>query len=183
MLWEDYFDATWLDPYESAISKKQIKDLNKKLQKVPSHFEIHPRVKKMMSERQKMADGKINADWGFAETLSYASLTDFGTPIRLTGQDTGRGTFFHRNAVLHNQLANEDYTPLQNISDKQGRVQIFDSILSERRPLDLSTVTPLRTLSHWLFGKLSLETLLMALKRLLINLLPRLRPNGGAYLT
>ena len=135
MLWEDYFDATWLEPYESAISKKQIIDLNKKLQKVPSHFEIHPRVKKMMSERQKMADGKINADWGFAETLAYASLADFGTPIRLTGQDTGRGTFFHRNAVLHNQLANEDYTPLQNISEKQGRVQIFDSILSEEAAL------------------------------------------------
>ena len=135
MLWEDYFNATWLDPYESAISKKQIKDLNKKLQKVPSHFEIHPRVKKMMSERQKMADGKINADWGFAETLAYASLTDFGTPIRLSGQDSGRGTFFHRNAVLHNQLANEDYTPLQNISKKQGKVQIIDSILSEEAAL------------------------------------------------
>ena len=60
-----------------------------------------------------MADGKINADWGFAETLAYASLTESGVPIRLTGQDCGRGTFFHRNAVLHNQLANEDYTPLQ----------------------------------------------------------------------
>lgn len=135
ILWEDYFDANWLGPYESAISNKKIKELNKKLQKVPDHFEIHPRVKKMMSERQKMADGKINADWGFAETLAYASLTDFGTPIRLTGQDTGRGTFFHRNAVLHNQLANEDYTPLQNISENQGRVQIYDSILSEEAAL------------------------------------------------
>ena len=135
LLWDDYFDATWLDPYESAISKKHIKDLNKKLQQVPDHYEIHPRVKKMMSERQKMAEGKINADWGFAETLAYASLAEHGTPIRLTGQDTGRGTFFHRNAVLHNQLANEDYTPLQHISDKQGRVQIFDSILSEEAAL------------------------------------------------
>ena len=135
MLWEDYFDTSWHEPYESAISKKHIKDLNKKLQNIPEGFEIHSRVKKMLTERQKMADGKINADWGFAETLAFASLTEFGTSIRLTGQDTGRGTFFHRNAVLHNQLVNEDYTPLQNISEKQGRVQIFDSILSEEAAL------------------------------------------------
>ena len=135
LLWEDYFDVTWHDPYESSISKKHIKDLNKKLQHIPKGFEIHPRVKKMMDDRQKMADGKINADWGFAETLAYASLTESGVPIRLTGQDCGRGTFFHRNAVLHNQLANEDYTPLQHISEKQGRVQIFDSILSEEAAL------------------------------------------------
>ncbi len=135
MLWEDYFDSTWLDPYESAISQKHIQKLNKKLQHVPDGFEVHPRVKKMLSERQKMANDKINADWGFAETMAYASLTENGVSIRLTGQDCGRGTFFHRNAVLHNQLANEDYTPLKNISDKQGRVQIYDSILSEEAAL------------------------------------------------
>ncbi len=135
MLWEDYFDSTWLDPYESAISQKHIQKLNKKLQHVPDGFEVHPRVKKMLSERQKMANNKINADWGFAETMAYASLTENGVSIRLTGQDCGRGTFFHRNAVLHNQLANEDYTPLKNISDKQGRVQIYDSILSEEAAL------------------------------------------------
>ena len=135
MLWEDYFNVTWHDPYESSISKKHIKDLNKKLQQIPDGFELHPRVKKIMEDRQKMAVGKINADWGFAETLAYASLTKSGVPIRLTGQDCGRGTFFHRNAVLHNQIANEDYTPLQHISEKQGRVQIFDSILSEEAAL------------------------------------------------
>ncbi len=135
MLWEDYFDSTWLEPYESAISKKHIQKLNKKLQHVPDGFEVHPRVKKMLSERQKMANDKINADWGFAETMAYASLTENGVSIRLTGQDCGRGTFFHRNAVLHNQLANEDYTPLMHISDKQGRVQIYDSILSEEAAL------------------------------------------------
>ena len=135
MLWEDYFDTSWHEPYESAISKKHIKDLNKKLQKFPKDLKFILVLKKCVTERQKMADGKINADWGFAETLAFASLTEFGTSIRLTGQDTGRGTFFHRNAVLHNQLINEDYTPLQNISEKQGRVQIFDSILSEEAAL------------------------------------------------
>ncbi len=133
--WDDYLESTWLEPYESAISKKQIQKLNKKLQHVPDGFEVHSRVKKILSERQKMADGKINADWGFAETMAYASLTESGVSIRLTGQDCGRGTFFHRNAVLHNQIANEDYIPLKHISDKQGRVQIYDSILSEEAAL------------------------------------------------
>ena len=122
-------------PYESAITHKHIKKLNKKLQAVPNGFELHPRVKKMLSERQKMADGKINADWGFAETLAYASLAEQGTSIRLSGQDTGRGTFFHRHAVVHNQLVIEDYIPLQHISKDQGRVQIIDSILSEEAAL------------------------------------------------
>ncbi len=135
VLWEDYFDSSWLSPYESAITHKRIKKLNKKLQAVPNDFELHPQVKKMLSERQKMADGKINADWGFAETLAYASLAEQGTSIRLSGQDTGRGTFFHRHAVVHNQLYIKDYIPLQHISKNQGRVQIIDSILSEEAAL------------------------------------------------
>ena len=135
VLWEDYFNSSWLAPYESAITQKHIKKLNKKLQAVPKGFKLHPRVKKMLLERQKMADGKINADWGFAETLAYASLAEQGTSIRLSGQDTGRGTFFHRHAVVHNQLCIEDYIPLQHISKKQGRVQIIDSILSEEAAL------------------------------------------------
>ena len=135
VLWEDYFNSSWLAPYESAITLKHIKKLNKKLQAVPNGFELHSRVKKMLSERQKMADGKINADWGFAETLAYASLAEQGTSIRLSGQDTGRGTFFHRHAVVHNQLVIEDYIPLQHISKDQGRVQIIDSILSEEAAL------------------------------------------------
>ena len=135
MLWEDYFDSSWEAPYESSITHKHIKKLNKKLQKIPTGFEVHPRVKKMLSDRQKMANDKINADWGFAETLAYASLTEQGTSIRLSGQDSGRGTFFHRNAVLHNQLVNEDYIPLKHISKNQGKVQIIDSILSEEAAL------------------------------------------------
>ena len=135
VIWEDYFSTSWLAPYESAISHKKIKELNKKLQVVPSDFEVHPRVKKIMAERQEMATGDIDTDWGFAETLAYASLADEGNHIRLAGQDSGRGTFFHRHAVIHNQLRIEDYIPLQHISKKQGKVQIIDSILSEEAAL------------------------------------------------
>ena len=133
--WEEYFDAKWTAPYSSKIPHKKIKELNSKLQALPDAFQLHPRVIKVMAERQKMADGKINADWGFAETLAYASLAESGTSIRLSGQDCGRGTFFHRHAVLHNQLCIEDYIPLQHLNENQGKVQIIDSILSEEAVL------------------------------------------------
>jgi 2-oxoglutarate dehydrogenase E1 component len=133
--WAAYFDLEWDEPYNSSLSSDKIKKLNKKLQSLPKGFELHPIVKKVMADRNKMADGSVNADWGFAENLAYASLADSGTAIRLTGQDCGRGTFFHRHAVLHNQLQNEDYVPLKNLKKKQGKVQIIDSILSEEAAL------------------------------------------------
>ena len=133
--WEEYVGAEWTAPYSSKISHDQIKELNSKLQALPNGFELHPRVKKVMAQRQRMADGEINTDWGFAETLAYASLADGGTSIRLSGQDCGRGTFFHRHAVLHNQLCIEDYIPLQHLNENQGKVQIIDSILSEEAVL------------------------------------------------
>ena len=135
VIWEEYFDAKWTAPYSSKIPRKKIKELNSALQALPKDFELHPRVKKVMQERQKMAEGKINADWGFAETLAYASLAAEGTSIRLSGQDCGRGTFFHRHAVLHNQLHIEDHIPLQHLNENQGKVQIIDSILSEEAVL------------------------------------------------
>jgi 2-oxoglutarate dehydrogenase E1 component len=135
IIWGKYFDAKWTAPYESKISQQQIQELHTKLKALPNGFELHPRVKKVMESRQKMADGEINADWGFAETLAYASLATEGTSIRLSGQDCGRGTFFHRHAVLHNQLCIEDYIPLQHLDDDQGKVQVIDSILSEEAAL------------------------------------------------
>ena len=133
--WAPFFNQEWDDTYDSSITIKRIKQLNKKLQVIPKNFEVHARVKKIMSDRQKMAEGSINADWGFAENLAYASLADKGISIRLTGQDCGRGTFFHRHAVLHNQLKIGDYIPLKNLNPKQGKVQIIDSILSEEAAL------------------------------------------------
>jgi len=133
--WEEYFGAKWTARYTSKVSNSKITELNNKLQALPNDFELHARVRKLMEDRQKMADGKINADWGFAETLAYASLADKGTSIRLSGQDCGRGTFFHRHAVLHNQLCIEDYIPLQHLHDDQGKVQVIDSILSEEAAL------------------------------------------------
>lgn len=133
--WKKYENKNWFDSYNSKISVSKILELNDKLQKLPKGFKIHPRVQKVMDDRNKMARGELDIDWGFAETMAYATLADRGIPIRLSGQDCGRGTFFHRNAVLHNQDKVESYIPLQHLHEKQGKVQIIDSVLSEEAVL------------------------------------------------
>jgi 2-oxoglutarate dehydrogenase E1 component len=96
---------------------------------------VHPRVAKIYEERGQMAAGTIPADWGFAENLAYASLIDEGYPVRLSGQDCGRGTFFHRHAVLHNQQNGEAYIPLTKIKENQPCFKVIDSLLSEEAVL------------------------------------------------
>lgn len=134
-IWNEYKKNSWNDLYDSKVSLKKIQELNSKLQKFPSGFVIHPIVKKVMQDRNKMANLEINADWGFAENMAYATLADEGVSIRLSGQDSGRGTFFHRHAIIHNQVKQEEYIPLKKLHAKQGKVQIIDSILSEEAAL------------------------------------------------
>jgi 2-oxoglutarate dehydrogenase E1 component len=103
--------------------------------RVPEGFELHPRVEKVWEERRKMAQGDQLANWGFAENLAYATLVDAGIPVRLSGQDCGRGTFFHRHAKVHDQRTGEAYTPLQHVGEHQGAFIAIDSILSEEAVL------------------------------------------------
>jgi len=119
---------------ESGVDIAEIKRLSEKMTQLPDGFSLHPRVKKIIDDRRKMARGKLRLDWGFCETLAYASLIRTGTGLRLVGQDTGRGTFFHRHAVLHNQVDGTCYTPLEEIND-QVDVNIIDSLLSEEAVL------------------------------------------------
>jgi len=130
-VWDKFKNKTWQDPYTSSLSKENIEKLSDKILKIPKDFELHPIVKKTLDTRKKMAYGETPMDWGCAENLAYASLANDGFSIRLSGQDSGRGTFFHRHAVLHNQKRIESYTPLQHISKKQGAVTVVDSVLSE----------------------------------------------------
>ena len=133
--WSKYFHTTWDMPYDTSLTKEKLFELNAKLQKLPKNFKLHPIVVKTMKERDKMAKGEIDADWGFAEIMAYASLADIGVNVRLSGQDCGRGTFFHRHAIFHNQLTLESYIPLQNLHKTQGNVRIIDSVLSEEAVL------------------------------------------------
>ncbi|HEY5284321.1 MAG TPA: 2-oxoglutarate dehydrogenase E1 component, partial [Polyangia bacterium] len=125
----------WTAPADTAVSLAEIKRLGARLDTLPGDFELHPRVAKIVEDRRMMAVGAMPVDWGFAEVMAYASLVDQGHPVRLSGQDTGRGTFFHRHAVFLNQRNGDEYIPLQHVSDKQARFTVINSILSEEAAL------------------------------------------------
>ncbi|MCX7084177.1 MAG: 2-oxoglutarate dehydrogenase E1 component [Methylococcales bacterium] len=150
--WFKFLNTSWDTPGNTAISIDYLRFCNDRMQRLPAGFELHPRVAKVMENRRKMAAGALPLDWGFAENLAYASLLLEKHPIRITGQDVGRGTFVHRHAVLHNQLNNKTYTPLKHLDKDQGSALIFDSLLSEAGVLGFeygySTTTP-NTLVIW----------------------------------
>jgi len=126
--------------------------LNQQLLKIPTNLKLHNRVAKLMQTRNKMAIGEERIDWGFAENMAYGSLVNEGFNIRLCGQDSGRGTFFHRHVVLHDQNDGHTHIPLQNISANQGRFEVYDSVLSEEAVLAFEygyASTEPRTLVIW----------------------------------
>lgn len=129
--WSPYANATWDEPVETNLSADKFKELAEKITHVPAGMTLHGRVQRIMSERARMAAGEIDMDWGFAETMAYAGLIDAGYDCRLCGQDSGRGTFFHRHAVLHDQVNRQEYIPLQTISDRPAAFHVIDSLLSE----------------------------------------------------
>jgi 2-oxoglutarate dehydrogenase E1 component len=133
--WTPHLNVHWTAPSETCISADKIQELANKLLTLPDDLELHPRIAKIMENRHKMAIGEQMVDWGFAETLAYASLLEEGYSVRLSGQDSGRGTFFHRHAVLHNQANGDGYVPLQHLSDKQADFVVIDSVLSEEAVL------------------------------------------------
>ncbi|MFT6372318.1 MAG: 2-oxoglutarate dehydrogenase E1 component [Gammaproteobacteria bacterium] len=119
----------------TQLSESQIQRLGQSLLTLPEGFQVHHRVKKILDNRQRMLDGEIPCDWGFAETMAYAGLLDEGYPIRLSGQDSERGTFFHRHAALHNQNNGEVYKPLKHLHEDQPRFEVINSFLSEEAVL------------------------------------------------
>lgn len=128
--WQPYITKDWRIPYQDAFSLEDLKALAEKLTTFPEELVLHPRVQKVMADRRLMTAGKLLPDWGYAETLAYATLLTQGYGVRLSGQDTGRGTFFHRHAELHNQVDGTIYVPLAHLSKKQS-IAIVDSLLSE----------------------------------------------------
>ncbi len=149
-LWHKYRSGNLEQEVETCISPDTIRNLMNQLEVIPDNFELHPRVAKIMSDRHKMTAGALPIDWGYGETLAYASLVNNGFNIRLSGQDSGRGTFFHRHAVWHNQLKNEAYVPLRNLQpypdpfadnipdnteSEMGEFLVIDSLLSEEAVL------------------------------------------------
>ncbi len=133
--WSRYQSVDAQEPVATAVAAPKLAALGRRILQYPDGFTLHPRVAQIVINRSKMLAGTQPLDWGCAETLAYASLLDDGLAVRISGQDCGRGTFFHRHAVLHDQNSARSYTPLRHISDKQPRFTIIDSLLSEEAVL------------------------------------------------
>jgi len=132
-------NIAWDVPVETGLPRPRLQQLAERLVTIPENFKLHSRVEKIITDRIAMGKGELPLDWGMAENLAYASLVTEGYPIRLSGEDCGRGTFFHRHAVLHDQNRVQFdlgyHIPLQNIAPDQADFIVIDSILSEEAVL------------------------------------------------
>ncbi len=129
--WKPHVGKSLDEIIDTSVPAEKLQQLATRLVTIPDSFTIHPQVKRLLKERQQMTAGETPLNWGYAETLAYATLLDEGFPVRLCGQDSGRGTFAHRHAVLHDYKTGEDYVPLSNLAKAQSSFIVIDSVLSE----------------------------------------------------
>jgi 2-oxoglutarate dehydrogenase E1 component len=137
--WTPYLGKKWTDAGDTAIPMAEWKRLAEKISTIPATVTAHQLVKKVYDDRAAMGRGDIPVDWGMGEHMAFASLVASGYPVRLSGEDCGRGTFTHRHAVIHDQNREKfdtgTYVPLQNVADNQAPFVVIDSILSEEAVL------------------------------------------------
>jgi len=137
--WSPYLGKKWTDAAETAIPLTEWKRLAEKITTIPGSVTPHQLVKKVFDDRAAMGRGEIPVDWGMGEHMAFASLVASGYPVRLSGEDSGRGTFTHRHAVIHDQNREKwdvgTYVPLQNVAENQAPFVVIDSILSEEAVL------------------------------------------------
>jgi len=128
--WARFTNNSLAMAVDTTVPKQKLVELAKRILDLPGDLTLQSRVAKIYDDRRKMAAGEQPADWGFAENLAYATLIDGGSNLRLVGQDSGRGTFFHRHAVLHDQKDGHTFLPLGTIRN-DANVEVIDSLLSE----------------------------------------------------
>ena len=131
--WNNYFGGLYRPEYdiETGLSPDDLSELTARLTTYPADFHIHPKVKKLLEQRAEMGNGKRLVDYGMAEALAFASLVKTGTHVRMSGQDSRRGTFNQRHSVLIDIENEDEYVPLENIAPGQARCEIYNSTLSE----------------------------------------------------
>ena len=137
--WSPFLGRKWTDGGDTGVPLSEWKRLAEKITTIPASVNPHPLVKKVYADRAAMGRGDIPVDWGMGEHMAFASLVASGYPVRLSGEDCGRGTFTHRHAVIHDQSREKwdtgTYVPLQNVSEGQAPFVVIDSILSEEAVL------------------------------------------------
>ncbi len=131
--WAPYNHGRYKPEYEvdTGLTREKLEELTAGLVRVPDGFHVHPKIVKLLEQRSEMGLGKRAVDYGFAEALAFASIVLEGNPIRLTGQDTQRGTFNQRHAVLVDTVTEHDYLPLCHLSPNQAFCEVYNSSLSE----------------------------------------------------
>jgi len=137
--WSPFLNKKWTDEADTAIPLTEWKRLAERISTPREGFKVHPLVEKVLNDRAAMGRGEVNIDWGMGEHMAFASLVASGYPVRLSGEDSGRGTFTHRHAVLHNQNREKwdtgIYIPLRHVAQDQAPFLVIDSILSEEAVL------------------------------------------------
>ena len=134
--WTPYLSAKWNDTVDTTVNLALLQELSRALTTLPDGFELHPVVKRLLLERDKMSTDDLPMNWGYAETMAYATLLHEGYGVRLSGQDCGRGTFAHRHAVLHDQKTGALFIPLEErATDPSRPFWVIDSVLSEEAVL------------------------------------------------
>ena len=154
--WMPFLNRKWTDAADTAVPKTELRRIAERITTVPASVKIHPLVEKVIADRRAMVAGDLPLDWGMGEHLAFATLLSSGFGVRLSGQDSGRGTFTHRHAVLHDQNREKwdsgYYIPLEHVADNQGQFTVIDSVLSEEAVLGFeygySTAEP-NTLVVW----------------------------------
>ena len=150
--WKPFTNCSTMDDVDTGVAIDVIRKLSDSMQQLPDGFSLNPRVAKIIGDRHKMSAGALPIDWGYAEIMAYATLVHDGFSVRLSGQDSGRGTFFHRHAVLHNQNERLAFVPLRSIGKDRNNFLVIDSLLSELAVLafeyGFSTADP-NTMAIW----------------------------------
>jgi len=150
--WRPLLQGKLSDPVDTRVPRAKLDALALTINTLPADAVLHARVAKIYEDRRKMGAGELAGDWGFAENLAYATLLDEGYKLRLVGQDCGRGTFFHRHAILHDQKTDVDHIPLRQLVENPEDATIIDSLLSEEAVMAFeygySTADP-QTLDIW----------------------------------
>jgi 2-oxoglutarate dehydrogenase E1 component len=132
-VWADYRggDIDEEIDVDTTVETSRLKELGRQLATPPEDFKLHRTLGRLFRFRQEMADGERPLDWGMGEALAFATLLTEGYPVRMSGQDSVRGTFSHRHAAIHDSETGEEYWPHRNLSDDQGTFEIYNSMLSE----------------------------------------------------
>ncbi len=134
--WDPYLDTKWWPKVDTSVDKNQFKELGRDICSIPKSFSLGLQATKIFEDRIKMTDENIPINWGYAESMAYATLLNEGYPIRITGQDVRRGTFSHRHACVFDSKSGMGFIPLSEIAEKNNtRFDIYDSLLSEEAVL------------------------------------------------